>query len=120
MLILDANFIRNRITALRMQKGISEREMSLALGRGHGYIHNTVSGGSLPQMESFIEICDYLGVTPAEFFDVDLDNPTQVKEIYNELKRLCKGDMQMLVKILKYMQPNHLQALMDYMTNYDK
>ena len=33
-----AEFISNRITELRMNKGVSEREMSLALGRSHSYI----------------------------------------------------------------------------------
>ena len=35
-----STFIKNRITELRCQKGISEYTLSLAIGRSQGYIYN--------------------------------------------------------------------------------
>lgn len=37
-------FIKNRITELRCQKGISEYTLSLAIGRSQGYIQSISSG----------------------------------------------------------------------------
>lgn len=115
---IDNNFIRERITQLRLQKNVSEREMSLDMGRGHAYIHNIVSGASLPTMESFLDICEYLCVTPMEFFDCELTNPTNTKEIYNELKRLCKNDTNKLLNLLKIMKPSHFEHIIGFLENY--
>lgn len=66
---MEESFIRDRITKLRMEKNISERRMSEDMGHSGSYIHSIVSGRALPSMGEFLYICEYLGVTPMEFFD---------------------------------------------------
>lgn len=56
---MDEEFIRNRITELRLKKGASEYQMSLALGQNRSYIQGISSGRSLPSMAQFLKICDY-------------------------------------------------------------
>ena len=51
------DFIRNRITELRMQKDVSEYKMSRALGHSKGYIQGISSGRSLPSLPEFLDIC---------------------------------------------------------------
>ncbi len=58
-----------RLASLRMAKQVSAREMSLSLGQGAGYINNIENGHNLPSMAMFFEICEYLNVTPVEFFN---------------------------------------------------
>ena len=62
-------FIRERISDLRCQKQVSERKMSLDLGHSTSYIRSITSGKSLPSITEFLYICDYLGITPREFFN---------------------------------------------------
>ena len=45
---MDKKFIGERITNLRMKKDISERELSLSLGKAHNYIYSISSGKILP------------------------------------------------------------------------
>ena len=66
---MDTKFIRDRITQLRIQKGVSEYKMSYDLGHSRSYIYNISSGKSLPPMAEFLEICDYFGITPSQFFN---------------------------------------------------
>ena len=40
---MDAAVVRERITKLRMQKGVSEYQMSYDLGHSRGYINNISS-----------------------------------------------------------------------------
>ena len=61
-------YIRERITELRMRKGISEYQMSLALGQNRNYIQGITSGKALPSMAQFLNICEYFGITPMQFF----------------------------------------------------
>lgn len=66
---MDENFIRKRISILRIKKNVSERSMSLDLGHSPSYIHSIVSGKALPSMSEFLYICEYFEITPKQFFD---------------------------------------------------
>ena len=62
-------FVRDRITQLRINKGISEYQLSYDLGHSRGYINNISSGKTMPSMREFFAICEYFKITPLEFFD---------------------------------------------------
>ena len=71
-----ADFIK-RLIELRINKGVSARDMSLSIGQSAGYINNIENGVNYPSMAVFFYICDYLEVTPKEFFDTEAVNPTK-------------------------------------------
>lgn len=58
-----------RLSELRMQKGVSARDMSLSIGQNPGYIRAIECGIAFPTMSNFFYICEYLHITPKEFFD---------------------------------------------------
>lgn len=45
---MDEEFIRNRITELRLKKGVSEYQMSMDLGQNKNYVQAISSGRALP------------------------------------------------------------------------
>ena len=53
-----------RLAALRIQKGVSARDMSLSIGQSAGYINNIENGVNLPSMAAFFYICDFLTIPP--------------------------------------------------------
>ena len=65
---MNESFIGNRIAELVKVKKISTIKMSEDLAQSKDYIDNIIEHKQLPSMQSFLAICDYLGVTPAEFF----------------------------------------------------
>ena len=62
-------FIAERIAQLRVKKGVSALDMSLRVGQSKNYINNIENRRALPSMIVFFYICEYLGVTPQEFFE---------------------------------------------------
>ena len=74
-------FIRQRISQLRVQKGISEYKLSLDLGHSKGYIQSISSGRALPSMSEFINICEYFDITPYEFFNIETTDIIRLKEL---------------------------------------
>ena len=82
---MDTKFIRDRITQLRLHKGVSEYKMSYDLGHSRSYIYNISSGKSLPPMAEFIEICAYFEITPSQFFDESSDYPLLMQTAIEEL-----------------------------------
>lgn len=79
-----------RLTALRMKAGVSARDMSLSIGQNAGYIHSIESGKTLPSMSTFFYICEYLKITPSEFFEMDNDYPSELDYLITNLKKLNK------------------------------
>lgn len=90
---MDENFIRERITQLRLKKGISEYQMSYDLGHSRGYVYNISSGKSLPPMTEFLRICEYFNLTPSQFFDESLENPSLLQSVIDELRKLNDDDL---------------------------
>ena len=93
-------FVRNRITQLRIKKGISEYQMSYDLGHSRGYINNISSGKSLPSLTEFFSICDYFEITPVEFFDQQQQNPELVNKALSKFKLLNDSDMILVLSLL--------------------
>ncbi len=77
-----------RLAKLRTNKGVSARDMSLSIGQNPSYINNIENGKALPSMSAFFFICDYLGITPYEFFEIEVDSPKEIREITENLKKL--------------------------------
>lgn len=98
---MDYNFIRERITQLRIRKGVSEYQMSLDLGHSRSYIQNIVSGRSKPSIDEFLYICEYLDVSPKLFFDEDTAEPILVKKALDDMKTLSDKDLLSLLSIIE-------------------
>lgn len=98
---MDKAGFAQRLVELRMKKGVSARDMSLSIGQSAGYINNIENGVNYPSMTVFFYICDYLGVTPKEFFDTETADPTRAKELLNAASRLSAEQLEHLTAIAK-------------------
>ncbi len=90
-----------RLAQLRNKKGVSARDMSLSIGQNAGYINNIESGKSLPSMSAFFYICEYLGLTPDEFFDYKSQNPEKLSALIEDLKHLDDKQLDSISSIVK-------------------
>lgn len=93
----------DRLTELRNKKGVSARDMSLSIGQNPGYINGIENHKGLPSMSVFFYICDYLGVTPQEFFDEEISCPAQLKELCENAKALDEEKLLLLNTLVKYL-----------------
>ena len=98
---MDVNFVRERITQLRLQKDVSEYKMSYDLGHSRGYINNISSGKTLPSMTEFFAICDYFGISPVEFFDTTTANPKLSRSVLEAMGQLDEDDLELTLTNVK-------------------
>lgn len=77
-----------RLARLRSEMSVSARDMSLSLGQNPGYISNIENGKALPSMSCFFYICEFLGITPAEFFQSEIKSPEKIRNITEKLASL--------------------------------
>ena len=94
------DFVRERITNLRLKKGVSEYQMSYDLGHSRGYVYNISSGKALPPLKEFFAICDYFEITPQQFFDDSTSNPELIQKALDCMKQLNEDDMLILLGII--------------------
>lgn len=95
------NWVPNRIAELRMQKGVSARDMSLSLGQSESYINKIENKRTMPSMAGFFYICEYFGITPQEFFNSESTAPQKVQELAAELDKLTAPQIEHLLLIIK-------------------
>ena len=100
---MEASFVRERITQLRMAKGVSEYKMSYALGHSRGYINNISSGKALPSVTELFAICDYFEITPVEFFSETVSNPRLQKTVIAKIERLSEKDLLLVQALVERM-----------------
>ncbi len=96
---MDKDTFVKRLVELRLNKGISARDMSLSIGQSAGYINNIENGANYPSMTVFFYICEYLGVTPQEFFDIKTADPIRTQELLSAASRLNKEQLDLLIAV---------------------
>lgn len=90
-----------RVAELRMQKGVSARDMSLSLGQSESYINKIENRRTLPSMTGFIYICEYFGITPQDFFNVDANTPQKARVLLQEFEKLTPEQAEHVLQIIK-------------------
>ncbi len=92
--------IAKRLAQLREAKGVSGREMSLDMGQNSSYVNRIENGKAMPSMHGFLYICEYLKVTPEEFFKQEIENPILLNEVISELKDLSPEQLEIIRGII--------------------
>lgn len=99
------NRFAKRLAQLRNEKKVSAREMSLSIGQCNSYINTIELGNNLPSMTGFFYICEYLGITPSEFFDFDNQNPKETNELIAGFRRLNLKQQELVLALIKEIKP---------------
>ncbi len=103
----DEIFLDNfttRLTELRTNKNVSAREMSLAIGQSPGYINKIENHKMVPSLTGFISICEYLNVTPRDFFnyyETTASNNLDLFKTINHLPKEKRLHLELLIQDLE-------------------
>ena len=94
-------FTQSRIAKLRALKEVSARDMSLSLGQNNSYINQIENRKALPSLQGLFYICEYLGITPQEFFDLQNPYPEQLSELIEDMKQLDEKSLSHIAGLVK-------------------
>ena len=98
---METKEIALRLAKLRTKKGVSARDMSLSIGQNEGYISNIELGKALPSIPGLFYICDYFGISPAEFFETESVNPVKLNGIIKDMKKLNDSQLDIIAALVK-------------------
>ena len=99
--MMNRFFIAHKITELRLKKDVSKCEMSLDLGKNKNYITNVTSGKTIPSVLDLMAMCDYFGITMAEFFDEGQNYSSLIHEVADELKDMDDDDILFMLHMIR-------------------
>lgn len=89
-----------RLAALRKNKGVSARDMSISLGQAESYINKLENMRNLPSMSSFFFICKYLNVTPSEFFSTNTASMEQIHKLTEAIDGFSDEQIEHLIGLI--------------------
>lgn len=100
---MDMEYVRNKITEIRLKRGISEYQLSYDAGHSKNYIHNIVTGHSQPSVKELLYLIELLGISPRDFFDEQQEfrNPYLSKEIVDGIKDMSDEDLEAVLLVVK-------------------
>lgn len=97
-------FIRSRITELRIEKNISEHRMSLDLDKSGSYIRGITSGVALPSLKELFNIIAYFNMTPSEFFAPLENKETLYHQVCQKLRTLNDADLEKVKTFISWIK----------------
>ena len=97
-------FIRMRITELRIKKDVSEHRMSLDLDKSGAYIRGITSGANLPSLKELFNIIAYFDMTPAEFFAPTDNIDTPYRKLCEKLQDLSEEELEKVSTFIKWIE----------------
>ena len=100
---MDECFFSDRLRALRNESNISAREMSLALGQNDTYINKIETGQRSVSLSGFFRICDYLKISPADFFNLEVQNTTYDAKLMEQFKKLSPTQAKHILFVINEM-----------------
>lgn len=95
------NDFSKRLSELRIQKGVSARDMSLSLGQNSGYVNHIENKQAYPSLPVFFNICEYLGISPEQFFSTEHKDQALISSISEDLKELNSEQLHCVSIIIK-------------------
>lgn len=98
---MDEKYIANRLARLRTEMGVSARDMSLSMGQANNYISNIENGKSAPSIQGFFYICEFMKISPGDFFDEGNNNPALLNELIDELKPLNTKTIEYMLGLVR-------------------
>ncbi len=94
-----------RLSELRIQKGVSARDMSLSIGQNAAYINHIEKQQTYPSLPVFFTICEYFNISPVEFFSTQFKDPICISSIVEDLRKLNPEQLHALSIIIRDLVP---------------
>ena len=98
---MHKSFFSERLASLRISKGVSARDMSLSIGQSANYINKIENKKAYPSMIAFFYICEYLNITPKDFFDEGNAHPKLLTDLITDLRRLDEQSLSLISALVK-------------------
>lgn len=96
--------IANRLRQLRLEKGVSQNQMSSDLHLADSYIYNIEAGYAYPSMTQFFAICEYFDILPYEFMKFEPNTTSKEDALLDAVQGLSDTEIDTLIQAAEKMK----------------
>ena len=89
------------------KKYISDRDLSFLIGKSENYINIMKNKKSLPNLATFLKICDSLDIDLSQFFKKTEENVSKEYILLEKIKNLDSEDYKVVESIIGKLSKNH-------------
>lgn len=114
-------FVYDRIAALRMKRGMSERELSRSIGHNPSYLGSMAHDHRELSMKAILEICDLFNISLLDFLNKDFNGDVspdyvsiKIRELYDD------SDLRYLATVCESMTREQAHALLNLVIDASK
>ncbi len=97
MTFLEHNQFGDRLAELRIKHNISARNFSLSIGQNSHYIEHIENHKTFPTMQIFFYICEFLRITPCQFFDLRASNPAKSNYLIEIVSDIPSDNLELML-----------------------
>jgi len=91
--MIDKDFIRNRISAIRSAYRVSARQLSLDIGYSEDACNQIERGKANATIDFILAFCEYFRISISEFFESNAAIPTEFMPLISDLKNLSAEEL---------------------------
>ena len=95
------DFVKHKISTIRLARGYTSRGLSLELNKSSEYLNQLENGRLNPSLEFLYEFCAFFDITLASFFDTDNAHPVEFNDICKNLSSLLPEEVNQIAAIVK-------------------
>ena len=104
--MLARTVFSKRLQQLRLEKGVTQEKMSIALGFTKNYIYNIEADYAYPTFPHFFAICEYLDVTPAEFLQIEPETTGKEDDLWEIVRGFSNEQMDRVIAFAREIGKN--------------
>lgn len=93
--------LANRLKQIRLEKGVTEKEMAKAIGSTEEYIINIENCIKFPTFKKLQKICDYFEINLYLFFNFNIKYPIRYNNFIKEYMQLDDNKKKIVDETLK-------------------
>lgn len=110
MMNLDKEIIGKKIRQLRIEKGLSQEELSEKIDISPRHMCTIENGNSFPSMETFVKIASILDIDINDFFNLTKVKDDKLRyDIYNLVQISSVKELNLIKDIIESIHKNRLR-----------
>ncbi len=98
---MDYVRFRTRLKDILKQKGMRMNEAAYAIEKKHGYISAVIRDEQNMNVRDFLNLCDAIGVSPQDFFNEEVEDPSAVYELILEARNLNGKQIKSMLEMVR-------------------
>ena len=105
---LNKEIFGKKIRQIRIEKGLSQEQLSEKIEISPRHMCTIENGNSLPSIDTFLKIAKVLDININDFFNLNIKTKNNIRhEVYNMIQASSASELNLIKDIIEVIQKNY-------------